>query len=250
MTRLLRPRLPAAGVRDLLHTFLRPPRSAWYWVVVAGWVAMLVLAASYTARNGRNLPMQDEWEFVPPLLGLTSGWDWAFEKHYEHRYVLGRFLYLTLHRLTGNWFPASMVLTLLFLAGSAVALVRAARRVRGHDHPADLWFPVLLLNAGHYENLLMGYQVVFTLTTVLAAGLLAVMARSAELDPARSGLWAGLLLLGIMTGGGIGLLFVPPVGVWVGYQVLRAIRGGGNPSGRLGSSDPHIGDRVRRVDGR
>ncbi len=188
---------------------------------------MLALAASYVARNGRNLPMQDEWEFVPQTLGLSSGWDWAFEKHYEHRYILGRLLYLALHQLTGNWYPAGMVVTLLFLAGSAVVLIRTARKMRGYDHPADLWFAVLLLNAGHFENLLMGYQVVFTLTTILAVGLLAVMARSDRSDPARSGLWAGVLLLGVMSGGGIGLLFVPAVGMWIGYILIRCIHGGG-----------------------
>jgi hypothetical protein len=215
------------GGRDAFLASLGHARPRWSWLVAVGWVAMLVLATTYVTRNGRNLPMQDEWEFIPPLLGLTSGWDWAFEKHYEHRYVLGRFLYLGLHRMTGNWFPAGMVLTLLFLAGSAFLLVRVARRVRGHDHPADLWFPVLLLNAGHYENLLMGYQVVFTLTTILAAVLLAVVARSRDADPVRSATWAGVVLLGIMTGGGIGLLFVPPVGAWIGNQQNKCINGGG-----------------------
>ncbi len=71
----------------------------------------------------------------------------------------------------------------------------------------------------------MGYQVVFTLTTALVAALLAVVARGGS-DPAHSGLWAGLLLLGVMTGGGVGLLFVPPVGAWVAYQLVRAARGG------------------------
>lgn len=235
MPRIPRSVLPIAGGRDALVAALGQVRPRWSWLVAVGWVAMLVLATTYVTRNGRNLPMQDEWEFVPPLLGLSSGWDWAFEKHYEHRYVLGRFLYLGLHRLTGNWFPAGMVLTLLFLAGSAFILVRVARRMRESDHPADLWFPVLLLNAGHYENLLMGYQVVFTLTTILVAGLLAVIARSREADPARIASWAGLLLLGIMTGGGIGLLFVPVVGVWIGYQVFKCTHwGGGNYAGFRG----------------
>lgn len=227
MPRLLRS-LPVAGRWDALVAPLTKARPRWSWFVAAGWVAMLVLAVTYVTRNGRNLPMQDEWEFIPPLLGLTSGWDWVFEKHYEHRYVLGRLLYLALHRTTGNWFPAGMVLTLLFLAGSAFLLVRVARRVRGYDHPADLWFPVLLLNAGHYENLLMGYQVVFTLTKALAAVLLAVVARSREADPALCASCAGALLLGIMTGGGIGLLFVPLVGAWAGYLLIQCTyRGGG-----------------------
>ncbi|HVK17854.1 MAG TPA: hypothetical protein VM533_12965 [Fimbriiglobus sp.] len=227
MPRLLRSLLPVTGGRDAFFASLAQARPRWSWLVAAVWVAMLVLATTYVTRNGRNLPMQDEWEFIPPLLGLTSGWDWAFEKHYEHRYVLGRLLYLSLHRLTGNWFPAGMVLTILFLAGSAYILVRVARRERGHDHPADLWFPVLLLNAGHYENLLMGYQVVFTLTTILVAVLLAVVARSRDADPARSATCAGVLLLGIMSGGGIGLLFVPLVGAWVGCLLFQCIYGGG-----------------------
>ncbi len=169
----------------------------------------------------------------------------GFEKHYEHRYILGRLLYLPLHRLTGNWYPAGMVVNLLFLAGSAVVLIRTARKMRGSDHPADLWFAVLLLNAGHFENLLMSYQVVFTLTTILAVGLLAVMARSDRSDPARSGLWAGVLLLGVMSGGGIGLLFVPAVGMWIGYIPIRCIPGG-RPLAS-GTSDPPGGGSVHRL---
>ncbi len=125
--------LPGTALRpgsDLVPSY-RLLRPDWSWFVAVGWVAMAALAASYVARNGRNLPMQDEWEFVAPVLGLTSGWDWAFERHYEHRYVLGRLLYLGLHRVTGNWYPAGMVVSLFFLAGSAALLVRLARRMRG-----------------------------------------------------------------------------------------------------------------------
>lgn len=201
-------------------------RFDWSWFPIAAWAALGALAAGYMVRNARNLPMQDEWEFVSPVLGVSSGWEWAFEKHYEHRLILGRLLYVALHRATGTWFPAGMVLTLLVFAGSAAVLMRAARRLRGASHPADAWFAVLLLSAGHYESLLMGYQITFTLTTLFAALLLAVMADGGHADPIRGARRAGLLLLGAMMGGGLGLLFVPSVAGWIGYQLLRGLRGG------------------------
>ena len=79
---------------------------------------------------------------------------------------------------------------------SAAALILAARRLRGRTELVDAAFPVLLRHAGHSENLLMGYQVVFTQTTALVAVLLAVIARSREADPARSATWAGVLRAG------------------------------------------------------
>jgi hypothetical protein len=211
---------------DHSRSVARHLQFGWSAFLIAAWVVMFALAANYMGRNARNLPMQDEWEFISPILGDTSGWEWAFEKHYEHRLILGRLLYIALHRVTGIWFPAGMILTLLVFAASAAILMRTARRLRGASHPADVWFAVLLLSAGHYESLLMGYQITFTLTTVFAALLLAVMAGSDRVDPIRSAGRAGLLLLGIMMGGGLGLLFVPSVAVWIGYQLVRAWRDG------------------------
>ena len=102
--------------------------------------------------------------------------------------------------------------------------MRVARRTRAPWY--DAFFPVSLLNLGHWENFIMGYQLFFVLFTVLEAALIVVAVRTTRDTAFRSGLTAGMLLWLVMTTGAFGLALVPPVGLWLLYLAVVVWRGG------------------------
>ena len=181
-------------------------------LVFTVWVAMTASACLFVARNGYNLPRQDEWEFVDVLTGDGGGMGWVFARHAEHRFPLARAVYLGLHSATGRDFRAGMWLTVFLLSASAAVLLLAARRQRGRSALPDLLVPVLLLNAGHAENFTMGYQIAFTLTVALLAGFVAAVSWAHRLGPRRAAGLCGVATLGVALGGGFGLAFAPGLG--------------------------------------
>jgi len=183
------------------------------WLV---WAALTLAAAGYVHFYGPNLPVHDEWLFVPSLFDTPSGQlRWLFERHGEHRYPLARAVYLSLFHLSGNDFRAGMWAVLALHAGAAALFLRAADLARGRVAYSDCWFPVLLLHRGHAENLLMGYQVAFLLTVFALAAFALLVTVADQLPPGRVGLAGCALLVPLALGGGVGILFAPVVGGWL-----------------------------------
>jgi hypothetical protein len=83
-----------------------------------------------------------------------------------------------------------------------------------------------MLHLGHLENLLMGYQLVFTLTVLFLSLFALLVAYSADIRSGTAALVGAGLLVPIALGGGQGLSFVPALGCWVLWQVYRAVRAG------------------------
>jgi hypothetical protein len=186
------------------------------FLLLAAWGALTVAALAFVLGLGSNVPSADEWEFVPVLTGHEPSLPWLWAQHNEHRLPLPRLVYLTLFRLT-NDFRAGMVLQVALLSALSLWLMRLAARLRGGPHWADVFFPVSLLHAGHWENLLMGYQLCFTLFAVLATATGAVALRTTRETAFRSGVAAGVLALLLALTGGSGLVVALPVCAWVGY---------------------------------
>ena len=193
-------------------------------LVAAAWVAMTASACLFVARYGYNLPRLDEWEFLPVVCGHEDAARWVFARHNEHRFPLARVIYLGLHAATGQNFRAGMWLSVTLLSASAAALGLAARRQRGRSALIDLLIPVLLLNAGHAENLTMGYQIAFTLTVALLALFVVAVAWGDRLGPRRLAAICGVATLGVALGGGIGWAFVPGLGLFTLWRVAAACR--------------------------
>ena len=193
-------------------------------LVVASWVAMTASAGLFVARFGYNLPRLDEWEFVPVVCGDESALHWIFDRHNEHRFPLARAVYLGLHAATGQNFRAGMWLTVALLSASAAALGFAAHRLRGRSALIDLFLPVLLLNAGHAENLTMGYQIAFTLTVAFLTLFLVAVAWADRLGPRGVAGVCGVATLGVALGGGVGWAFVPGLGLFTLGRVAAAGR--------------------------
>ena len=194
-------------------------------LVLACGAALAGTCAWYALTYGQDAPLADEWTLVPVLTGRHSLVGLVTGHHNEHRYPLGQLVWYGTMVTSGYDFRAGMVLSVALVAGVALALVRAAARATGGPHPADVLFPALLLNLGHTENWLMGYQVVLTLP-LAAVGLLLALAAVRPATSPRSAALAGGLLLVAMTGGAYGFAVVPPLAAWLVYLAVRARRDG------------------------
>jgi hypothetical protein len=158
----------------------------------------------------------DEWALIPALAGaetIDPAWLWA--PHNEHRLPLPRLILLGLLRLAAGDFRAGMVANVLLLGGLSLALILAARRVRGRSAWSDAFFPLALLHWGHVENLLWGWQVGFVLATTLASLSLVLLVRQGP-SPSPGSLSAlGACLVGLPLCGAHGLLLAAPLSLWL-----------------------------------
>ncbi|WP_169976756.1 hypothetical protein [Tautonia rosea] len=201
------------------------------WFVWGTWLLMTVTAVGFVLRFGAIVPFYDDFALVPALVGeqpLTPSFFWS--QHFEHRVPLPRLILIGASSLSGNDFRAGMVATVGCLSVLSAGLMIALRMARGQLSYADAWFPVLLLNWGHYSNLLWSWQIAFGLSTLLAVGVGAMIAsRSGAIGSGTLiGLGTALMILPLCAASG--LVMVPPIAAWLiglGVVRLRSGRAGG-----------------------
>jgi hypothetical protein len=126
--------------------------------------------------------------------------------------------------LSGNDFRAGMFLSVLLLGALAFAMIRAASRLRGTISYADAFFPLVLLHWGHAENLLMGWQVCYTLLIALVGTLLLIIVRSGAQPTPKAAKLAGICLVLLPLCGPGGLAFAPPLALWLGSVAAARLR--------------------------
>lgn len=172
---------------------------------------------AYVVRYGRNLFYWDDFELVYGLTGQhPADLRWFFTWQNEHLVVLVRFVFFVVWKTTGD----TRVMMLLISAGLVFAtafLLETARSLRGRAAWTDAVIPLLLLNWGHYQNLLFSLQFFFVWSVVFACACLWAFVR------ARNG-WTAVELTTVLIAapllplnGVIGALFAMPI-------VLLAIR--------------------------
>lgn len=202
------------------------------WLV---WAVALAGILVSIARDGRNIPFEEDWLMVGPMTGHEADLPrWLWSQNSEHRLPLPRLVNLALLRATGD-FRSTMVFDALAIAAVAAAMILVARRLRGgHTSLADACFPLLLLHLGNWDNLVWGWQIQFVLPTVLACVLLLVIVARPG-PPAGWGAAAGAVaLIGLPLSGANGLLFAPPLAAWMAYAVWTRRR---DPTAGLGTGD-------------
>jgi hypothetical protein len=194
------------------------------WFVWSLWVvaltAMLALAASYTV----NIPWADEWDYAPVIGGTRpASLEFFWAQHNEHRVPLPKLIWLLSLRLSDYDFRVLSFLHILGFAALSGALIVYAKLLRGRTSYADAFFPLLVLNPAHYQNLLWAWQVAFILPVILVGVLLLMIIRSVMAGPSLS--WrtvalACICLVLLPLCGAVGLIFVPALSLWWTYLAL------------------------------
>ena len=193
------------------------------------WAIMVLAALSFVVKYGSNLPMGDEWIYVPYMTGeepVTAELLWA--QHNEHRIPLPKILSLVLHRLTHCDYRAGMVLNVIALGALAFAMIRVTTKLRGSMSYTDAFLPLVLLQLGQTDNLLWGFQVAFVMGAILASVFLLIIVLHPTRLGLRSSVLAGTCLLLLPLCGAPGLTLVPALALWLGSAALLHLASGGS----------------------
>jgi hypothetical protein len=201
-------------------------RLAFVW---GTWALLALGVLLYIAGHAHNVPYYDEWVMVPGEQPVDAGWLW--QAHNDHRIPLPKLVLLTLYHLSGWDFRVGMYANALLLAGLAGAGISVAANRRGRWSYADAFLPVMLLNWGHYQNLLWSWQVTQVIPAVIVLGLLLTIVRFGTKLTGLVSICCGVAVAALPLCGVPGLAYVPGFALWlaeVGRQSWRA----GSPTGR------------------
>jgi hypothetical protein len=184
------------------------------WFVYGVWIAMTLQALAFVVRYSHNGPIIDEWDFIPALTDEEPFWPWLWKLHNEHRFPVPRSVYYPLFKLTGD-FRTGCYVSLAGVSLLSLLMISTAQRLRGRPRFTDAFFPLSLLHLGHWENLRMGYQIVFMMNLVFAGILLRIVLLTRRDNRLRQAAEAGLITLLLVGCGAGGLAFGPSVALWL-----------------------------------
>jgi hypothetical protein len=196
------------------------------------WAVLLAGLLYYVGRFASDVPVVDDWEFVPVLTGsvpLDASWLWA--RHNEHRLPLPKLLLVGLSATAGYDPRAGMYASCVLMGIAAAALILLARRLRGRTAYADAFFPLALLNWGQSYNLLVAIAVHPVSCTLLAVLALVTLASTPHLSTGKAVLF-GVLLICLPLCGGTGLALVPALALWLVWIGMRRWRSDGRRARR------------------
>jgi hypothetical protein len=203
--------------------------------VAAVWLAMVAAGVGFVARYAPAIPFLDD-------LALASKYDarqaitahWLWEPYNVHRIPIANFVNAELVRHTSD-VRTGMYLNVALLGAVSLAMILAARRIRGRTIWADAFFPLLWLHWGNAENFLMAFQLSVLLPAAIVATALMLIATSeAGLTPARAA-WIGACVVLLPFNGGHGLTQAPPWIAWLcvmGFVLCRATDARARRAGR------------------
>ncbi len=197
---------------------------------------LVVGAAAFVARFGTDVPIWDDYDFMPAVVGeqpVTPGWLW--EQCNEHRIPLPKLIFVVACRTAGNDVRAGMAASVAVLAALAAGMVVLAGRLPGGARPSDAVFSLLLLNLGHASNLLWSIQFIHVLSTGIGTAVLILIAWRTRWPGPAVAAAAGVALGLLPLCGGTGLLYVPALGSWLlaaSWVEARSKRPGRGSAGR------------------
>jgi hypothetical protein len=190
------------------------------------WALMFIGALAFVGVYGRNAPFWDDWEILVPALAgkqpITIAWLW--ETYHEHRLPLPKLILLGLGKLTDCDFRSGMFFNACVLGLLAAVMILAAKKLRGWTSYTDAVFPLILLHWGHWANLSFFFTVHFISTTVLAGAVLSIIAGTRGPVTPRVAVLTTVCLLLLPLTGTTGLIFVPPLALWLVDSSIRRWR--------------------------
>jgi hypothetical protein len=195
--------------------------------ILALWAGMVSVVIGCIAVYGRNVPLAEDWDMVPALIGQEPNLlEWLWAQNNEHRLPLQKAVYLVLLKASGGDFRIGMIANTLMLGGLSLAMILTARRLRGgRTRVADAFFPLALLHLGHWENMVWGWQLQFVISTVLVCIWLLVIVRERLPLRPKIAVTAGLTVMLLPLSGANGLLLTPFVALWLAAGTLLHRRG-------------------------
>jgi hypothetical protein len=179
------------------------------------WAAMVTAALYFVFTYCSDVPYGEEWYCVPQVTGarpLTFSFLW--KQITDHRMPVNKLVFVLLARWTNGELRFEMALSVMLLAGMAALLMRTAKALRGKTHFADAFFPLALLHWGHWEIFIMAFLFQFVASTGLALTIFAILIRR-EVPTDRQSLLIALCLMLLPLLGSNGLVFVPPLALWL-----------------------------------
>jgi hypothetical protein len=130
-------------------------------LLVFGLAAPTLLALYYVYRFGVNLPIHDEWSFMPTVQAFysRSGWLPMVLEHYgEHRIVVPKLIILLLSTVTNLNVKVELYLSALSMACCALLCWILLLRTEGAFRWLIIPIGWLILSVGQFANLLVGWQ--------------------------------------------------------------------------------------------
>jgi hypothetical protein len=159
------------------------PRRFTPWVAAA--VLPWALLAALVARNALDVPLIDQWSFVPQIERFYTGTLtvadlWA--QHGEHRLIFPRLIMLGLSSVTGWNVLYEIALDVLLATATFFLLARILRRdlaATGKPAPLWLWFVLSLavFSLAQWENWLWGWQMQVFLNVLSATAAIVILRR-------------------------------------------------------------------------
>jgi hypothetical protein len=185
--------------------------------VLAVWAGMVAAILGCITIYSYNAPYREDWLMVPALAGKEANFvHWLWAQNMEHRLPLQKAIYLFLLKVSGGDFRIAMPVNALMLAALCLAMILTVRRLRsGQIRLADAFFPLVFLHLGHLENIILGWQIQFVISTALiCTWLLIIVGARWPLSPSIA-MTAGLTLVLLPLSGGNGMIFTPFVAFWL-----------------------------------
>ncbi len=211
---LISRRWPVASIRQTLGAADRGTLFAW-----AIWAILTLAGLCFVAIYGLSFPFGiDEWLWIGHATGnepVTFSWLWS--QHNEHRMFLPRLIYLGLGAISGFDFRLGCYFNVFMLSGLSLAMMKAARAVRGKTLLCDAFFPLVLLHWGQFDNLIWGFQLNFVTSVVLECAILLIVLRCGSQISLKSVVLVTLCLVLLGLCGSYGLVFLPPMACWLFY---------------------------------
>jgi hypothetical protein len=187
---------------------VRPSADRVLPVVLLVWALCWLAYAAYLYRYSTPLPFCDEWHLAPLAAGkvpLTFSWLWQPEN--EHRAPLTRLEVVLLGRLASWDLRLVHLVNLALLALGSLALVLAARAVRGRSALSDVFLCLLVLTPCQYQTLLQYAYAYAMALACLCLAAAAVMTGWPLRSRVRLWLYVALALAVTLAGGPAGNLW-------------------------------------------
>lgn len=195
--------------------------SAWFdrlslAFVLLVWLECLLATQIFIATFAARTPYADDTSLFVARVGQGSFFQYLWALHNEHRLPIPKLVQYALYDWTGD-VRSGMYAEAHVYGCIALGCILVARSLRGSTRPWDAFFPLMWLQLGNSENLLMGFQLCIAIPAACVCTVFVASALSTRrLWPSRA-IPSGVALILLPLCGGSGFLQAPVLGSWLAW---------------------------------